>query len=233
MENEKTPAPAQSGLRQRTIAARFLLSVVVLAITFFLTAGTLGYWQAWVYMAIFFIPMGHSLRRALKTEPGFRERRLRRQRQERKQRPVLLLFSVIFLAAFLLPGLDRRWGWSRVPAWLSVAAGMLVLSACLLFLRVVRENPFLSPVIDVSPEQKVVASGPYAAVRHPMYAAVIPFYLFSPLALGSYWALIPAGLMPLIIVLRMFQEERLLSQELPGYRKYARRVKFRLIPGIW
>jgi len=114
-----------------------------------------------------------------------------------------------------------------------VAADLIALGGYLFFIRVVQENRFLSRVIAVVPGQRLVDTGPYARVRHPMYAAVMPLYCFSPLALGSFWALIPASLLPLIILLRIFNEERVLSQELAGYRKYARRVKYRLIPKIW
>jgi protein-S-isoprenylcysteine O-methyltransferase Ste14 len=114
-----------------------------------------------------------------------------------------------------------------------VGADIIVLAAYLRFVRVLRENRFLSRVVEVVPGQKVIDTGPYAKVRHPMYAAIIPLYLFSPLALGSFWALIPSFLLPLFIFFRIFNEEKVLSRELEGYRKYARHVKFRLIPGVW
>ena len=218
---------------KRMIAVRFLLVIVALSTMFFLTAGTLGYWQAWAYMAILLVPMALVLSHYLKRDPELLERRLRLKEKEKKSRAISLLSFPIFLAAFMLPGLDRRFGWSAVPAWMVVAADSVVLASYLLFVRVMHENRFLSRVVEVVPEQRLVDTGPYAVVRHPMYAAVIPLYLFSPLALGSFWALLPAVLVPLVIIARMLQEEKVLSRELAGYRKYARRVKYRLIPGVW
>ncbi len=233
MKNETTASAIDLGRLKRKVAARYLLCVFFLAAAFFLPAGTLDYWQAWVYMAVLLVPMAWVLLHYLKRDPELIERRMRTKERERKQRSIILLSLPIFLAAFLLPGFDRRFGWSAVPWWLVIAADIVVLTAYLLFVRVMRENRYLSRVVEVVPEQRVIDTGPYAVVRHPMYAAVIPLYLFNPLALGSFWALIPASLLPLIILLRIFNEERVLSQELAGYRKYARRVKYRLIPKVW
>ncbi len=233
MESNAVP-PAVDKVRLKKMAAgRYLLALIFLAAMFFLPAGTLDYWQAWVYIAVLLLPMAWALLHYLKKDPELLERRMRTKEKERKQRSIILLSLPIFLAAFLLPGFDRRYGWSAVPWWLVIAADAGVLAAYLLFLRVMRENRFLSRVVEVVPGQRVIDTGPYAVVRHPMYTAVIPLYLFSPLALGSFWALLPAALMPLLIMARIFSEERVLSRELPGYRKYARRVKYRLIPRVW
>jgi protein-S-isoprenylcysteine O-methyltransferase Ste14 len=221
------------GRLERMVAGHYLLAFILLAAFFFLPAGTLDYWQAWAYMAILLLPMAAVLLYYLKRDPELLERRMRRKEKEKKQRAFIRLSLPIFLATFLLPGFDRRFGWSAVPAWLVIAADIVVLAAYLFFVRVMHENRFLSRVVEVVPGQTLVDTGPYAKVRHPMYAAVIPMYVFSPIALGSFWALIPASLLPLIILLRIFNEEKVLSQELAGYRKYARRVKYRLIPKIW
>jgi protein-S-isoprenylcysteine O-methyltransferase Ste14 len=218
---------------KRMIVVRFLLAIVILSTMFFLTAGTPDYWQAWAYMALLLLPMALVLSYYLKRDPELLERRLRLKEKEKKPRAISLLSYPVFLAAFLMPGLDRRCGWSAVPAWLVVAADAVVLASYLLFIRVMHENRFLSRVVEVVPEQELVDTGPYAVVRHPMYAAVIPLYLFSPLALGSFWAILPAALVPLVIIARILQEEKLLSRKLAGYRRYARRVKYRLIPGVW
>jgi protein-S-isoprenylcysteine O-methyltransferase Ste14 len=132
-----------------------------------------------------------------------------------------------------LPGVDRRFSWSVVPPWLVIAADMIVLASYGLFFRVMRENRFLSRVVEVAQGQTVIRTGPYAVLRHPMYAAIIPLYFFSPLALGSYWALIPAAAIPLVLIARITNEEEVLSRELEGYTEYIRQVKYRLIPGIW
>jgi protein-S-isoprenylcysteine O-methyltransferase Ste14 len=228
------PAPAVNlGRLKRMIAVRFGLVVLILAAAFFLTAGTLNYWQAWIYMALLLIPMCLVESYFLKKDPELLERRLRLKEKEPEQKAIIKFSYPVFLVAFLLPGFDRRCGWSTVPVWMVIVADVIVLAAYGLFVLVMRENRFLSRVVEVDQKQKVVSTGPYAVVRHPMYAAIIPLYLFSPLALGSFWALIPAAFVPLIIIARILNEEKVLSRELSGYRKYARRVKYRLIPRVW
>jgi protein-S-isoprenylcysteine O-methyltransferase Ste14 len=233
MDNETTAMAMSLSRLKRIIAVRYLLVFFFLAAVFFLSAGTLDYWQAWAYMAILLLPMGLALLHYLKKDPELLERRMRTREKERKQMVILMLSIPFFLALYLLPGLDRRYGWSGVPAWLVIIAEIIVLACYLLFVRVMHENRFLSRVVEVDPKQKVVSTGPYAVVRHPMYAAVIPLYVFSPLALGSFWALVPAAFLPVFIIARIFNEEKILRTELAAYRKYARRVKFRLIPKIW
>jgi protein-S-isoprenylcysteine O-methyltransferase Ste14 len=233
MENEVTFSQERRSQLLNQVILRFGLAGPVMAAVFFLTAGTPDYWQAWTYMAVLLVPMCLVLAYLFKKEPALLERRLRLKEKEPEQRAIILCSYPVFLAAFLLPGLDRRLGWSTVPAWLVLAADVIVLVSYGLVFRVMRENRYLSRVVEVDQEQKVVSTGPYARVRHPMYAAIIPLYLFSPLALGSFWALIPAAFIPLLLIARMFHEEKLLSHKLAEYRKYARRVKFRLIPGVW
>jgi len=233
MENEVTSSLESRSSLLKKAALRFGLAGPVMAAVFFLPAGTLDYWQAWTYMAVLLVPMCFVLAYLLKNEPELLERRLRMKEKEPEQRALIFCSYPVFLAAFLLPGLDRRFGWSTVPAWPVLAADVIVLVSYGLVFRVMRENRYLSRVVEVDQEQKVVSTGPYARVRHPMYAAIIPLYLFSPLALGSFWAMIPAAFIPLLLIARMFHEEKLLSHKLAEYRKYARRVKFRLIPGVW
>jgi protein-S-isoprenylcysteine O-methyltransferase Ste14 len=211
----------------------FGLSALILAAMFFIAAGTLNYWQAWIYMAILLGPMCFVLVYFLKKNPEVLERRMRMKEKEPEQKKIIKWSYPLFLAAFLLPGFDRRFGWSAVPPWLAIAADVVVLAAYLLFVRVMRENRFLSRVVEVDQKQMVIRTGPYAVVRHPMYAAVMPMYVISPLALGSFWALIPAAAIPLILIARIFNEEKVLGKELDGYTEYTRQVKYRLLPGIW
>ncbi|TFG75658.1 MAG: isoprenylcysteine carboxylmethyltransferase family protein [Chrysiogenales bacterium] len=233
MDNEKITRSEGHGRLKRILAVRFGLAGPVLAALFFLPAGTLDYWQAWTYMALLLMPIFLVVVYFLKKDPELLERRMRMKEKEPAQKIIIKLSYLLFLAAFLLPGFDRRFGWSSVPAWLVLTADIIVLAGYGGFFRVMCENRFLSRVVEVEQQQKVIDTGPYALVRHPMYAAIIPLYLFSPLALGSFWAMIPAAFIPLVIIARIFNEEKVLSRELPGYRKYARRVKFRLIPGVW
>lgn len=231
---DANPVPGVDRARLKRMAARrFGLAGLVLAAMLFLPAGTLRYWQAWVFLAILFVPMFVVVACFLRKDPEVLERRMRMKEKEPAQKVILLCSYPFFLAAYLLPGLDRRWGWSAVPAWLVIAADAVVLAAYLLVARVMRENRFLSRTVGVDQGQEVVRSGPYAIVRHPMYAAVIPLYLAGPLALGSYWALIPAAAIPVVIVLRILDEEKVLCRELEGYGEYRRQVRYRLIPGVW
>ncbi len=233
MENEKPSRIENYGPLKKKVAVRFGLAGPMLAAMFFLPAGTLDYWQAWVYLAILLLPMCLVVAYFLKNEPELLERRMRLKEKEPEQKAIILLSYPFFLAAFLLPGFDRRFGWSAVPPRLVMAADVIVLVSYGFFFRVMRENRFLSRVVEVDRKQKVISTGPYAVVRHPMYAAVIPMYFFSPLALGSFWALVPAAFVPLILIARIFNEEKVLGRDLEGYTDYTRRVKYRLIPGIW
>lgn len=184
-------------------------------------------------MGVLLVPMCLVVAYFLNKDPELLERRLRMKEKETRQKAIILWSYPLFLAAFLLPGLDRRWGWSAVPAWLVIAADIVVLASYGLFFQVMRENRFLSRVVEVDRKQEVVRTGPYSVVRHPMYAAIIPLYFFSPLALGSYWALLPAAVIPIVIVVRILNEEKVLGENLEGYIEYTRQVKYRLLPGIW
>ncbi len=218
---------------KRRVAVRLALVPVVLGLVFFPPAGTFRFWQAWVYMAVLILPMTGFLGYFMKRDPELVDRRIRTREKERPQKIIIALSYPAFLAAFLLPGFDRRFGWSSVPAALSLAADLVVLAGYGLFLLVVLENRYASRVIEVEAGQRAITTGPYAVVRHPMYVANCLIYLASPLALGSYWALIPAIVTPLLMIPRILNEEKVLAEKLPGYSEYRRRVRYRLIPGVW
>jgi protein-S-isoprenylcysteine O-methyltransferase Ste14 len=200
---------------------------------FFLPAGTFAYWEAWAYLAILFIPMFFVLRYLLKNEPELLERRMRMREKEAKQKLIIKLSYLYFLLAFLLPGFDKRFEWSNVPVVLVIAADILVLLGYGMIFLVFRENRYASRIIEVEQEQKVISSGPYAIVRHPMYLGVSIMYIFSPLALGSYWAMIPSLLIIPLLVVRIRNEESVLVRELKGYQEYLQKTKYRFFPGIW
>jgi protein-S-isoprenylcysteine O-methyltransferase Ste14 len=153
--------------------------------------------------------------------------------RERTQKGVIGLSMIFLLAAFIVPGLDRRWGWSVMPWWVVVAADLLVLLGYAIIFRVFRENQFTSRTIQVEQGQQVISTGPYAAVRHPMYVGVLVFYLASPIALGSWWAFLPTLTFIPILVVRILNEEQVLERDLPGYREYKLKTRYRLLPGIW
>ena len=141
--------------------------------------------------------------------------------------------AVILLATFLLPGFDKRFGWSSVPVWLVIASDVVILLSYLLFALTLRENEYASRTVEVEQQQRVIKTGPYSFVRHPLYLASALIFGSSPLALGSYWALIPTSFYPALLVARIVNEEKVLLRELDGYAGYCKAVRYRLIPGIW
>lgn len=212
---------------------RIGLGFPLIAAIIMLPAGRWDYWQAWMYLATLFIPLVFVFAYLLKNDPALLERRLRTKEQEATQQKVVAASLVYFLVVFSLPGLDVRFGWSQVPPLVSVLGDALVLSGYLIFVWVLRVNSYLSRVVEVSQDQKVVSTGPYALVRHPMYAGISLLYLASPLALGSYWALLPALLILPLLAVRIQNEEQVLLRDLPGYAEYQQSVKYRLLPGVW
>ena len=209
---------------------------VVLALLLFVPAGTTRYWQAWVYLLIFF---GASLLTTvylLKNDPALLERRMHGgpiAEKEPTQKVIMLFTSAGFIAMIVVPALDHRFGWSTVPLYGVVVGDILIAVGFYCIFRVYRVNTFTSATIQVAEDQKVVSTGPYAIVRHPMYASASLYVLGTPLALGSLWGLVAvAGTLPFLIW-RLVDEQRLLARKLPGYAEYQKRVRYRLVPRIW
>jgi protein-S-isoprenylcysteine O-methyltransferase Ste14 len=213
--------------------ARFGAGVIVLGCLLFLPAGTFAFWQAWVYLGLLFVPAAIVGAVLLVRDPQLLERRMRRREKETAQKRIVAAASIVFIAVYLISGFDRRWGWSSVPPAVVLAADILILLGYLLFILTIRENRYASRAVAVEDSQVVISTGVYALVRHPMYVAITLMFGLSPLALGSYWALVPAVLVPVVLVLRINDEERLLRGSLAGYEKYCRKVKYRLVPFIW
>jgi protein-S-isoprenylcysteine O-methyltransferase Ste14 len=218
-----------------TISAilRLVIGIPMIGAMFFLPAGTFNYWQAWAWLATLFLPMGVSLVYLYKIDPKLLERRTRTNEMRPEQRRIILASAVYLLVIFLLPGFDVRYGWSNVPAWLCLAADGIVLGSYILYVLVLKTNTFASRVIEVEQGQQVITSGPYALVRHPMYLAMILMMTATPLALGSYWAMLPSILFILLLAARAKNEEELLLTELKGYREYTQKTRYRLFPGVW
>jgi protein-S-isoprenylcysteine O-methyltransferase Ste14 len=220
------------GLKKQVIL-RFIMAPIFLGLMLFLPAGTLYYWQAWIYCGVLLIPVSFVVFYFLKKDPELLERRMRMKEKEEKQKAIQILGIILFFIGFIIPGLDFRYHWSNVPVYLVIAANVMVLSGYILVFLVFRENSYASRIIEVEKDQKVITTGPYAIVRHPMYLGVLVMYLFTPLALGSYRAII--FFLPLIplLVSRLLNEEEVLLRELPGYKEYCQEMRYHLIPFIW
>jgi len=212
---------------------RFLSGIPVLGLVFFLPAGTLNYWEAWVYIVILFTPMFFVMLYLIKNDPALLERRMRTKEQASEQSLIIKISYVYFLVTYLLPGFDKRFGWSDSPLWFVLVAQLLVLLGYILVILVFKENSYASRTVGVDEDQRVIDTGPYAVVRHPMYVGVTALYVLSPLALGSIWGLIASVLFIPLIVARIVSEEKILARELTGYREYQQKVKYRLIPMVW
>ena len=212
---------------------KFLLGGVMIGALLFLPAWTVRYPNGWLFMALLLIPtaiMGVVL---LIKAPDLLEKRLSEKEKETAQKGVVALSGLMFLSAFILSALDFRFGWSVVPIWVVAIASVLFLAGYAMFAEVLRENAYLSRTIEVQEGQTVISSGLYGVVRHPMYLATLLMFLPMPLILGSFWALIPLAVYPVIIAVRILNEEKVLIEGLQGYEEYKTRVKYRLIPLIW
>jgi len=233
--NEESKLAGSVDLKALKKQAITRVSVVyfMMGLMFFLPAGTLNYWQGWAYLVTIAVPMIFFGIYLFKHNPKLLERRMRTKEKRKEQKLIIKLGIFPFLFAFLLPGFDKRFGWSDIPTGISILGIVMVLFGYLLTLYVFMTNHYASRVVEVEKEQKVISNGPYALVRHPMYSSIIIFYLFTPLALGSGWAIIPAAFILPVLIFRIKDEEKELLENLEGYREYTQKVKFRLIPGIW
>ncbi len=209
------------------------LGILIVGLMLFLPAGSLGYWQAWLFMGTLFLPFFVVVFYFLKHDPEFLVRRLKFKEKEAKEKSIIKIAQLLFLIAFLVPGIDYRLGWSHVPSWLVITADFVIFISYMFVFYVFKVNSYASRIVEVEKGQKLITAGPYSVIRHPMYAGIIPLYLCVPLALGSYFALIPIVPILIVIVLRIFDEEKVLLRDLKGYKEYTKRVKYRLIPYVW
>lgn len=213
--------------------AKFFCGFLLVGLLIFLPAGTLDFSKGWLLMGLLFGPMFVAGLVMLAKSPVFLEKRLDVKEKRSTQQGVVKLSGLMFIAGFVVAGLDFRFGWSQMPKAVTVAAAVLFLLAYLLYAEVMRENAYLSRTIKVEEGQTVVSTGLYGIVRHPMYMATLLLFLVMPLVLGSWWALIPFAFYPAIIISRLKDEEELLTRELAGYEEYKEKVKYRIIPFIW
>jgi len=215
---------------------RQLVFLVFITALLFAPAGTLDFWQAWLFLAVFvacMVPLGIYF---VRTDPALVERRMRAgpaAEQEPVQKVAIGIVCAALLAMLIVPGFDRRWHWSGVPAWLTVVADATIVASFVIFFYVMKQNSFAAATVRVERGQTVVSTGLYGVVRHPMYMGTLPLTIAMPLALGSWWALLPVIAIVPALVWRLIDEERVLRRDLPGYAAYCARVRYRLVPGIW
>ena len=213
--------------------AKFTCGLVMVALLIFLPAGTVNFSKGWLLMGLLFGPMLIAGFVMLFKSPEFLAKRLDVKEKQSTQKGVIAVSGLMFIAGFVVAGLDYQFGWSQMPAPVTVIASVLFLIAYALYAEVMRENAYLSRTIKVEEGQTVVDTGLYGIVRHPMYMASILLFLMMPIVLGSWYALIVFAVYPAVIVVRLKDEEELLTRELSGYAEYKKKVKYRIIPFIW
>ena len=226
-----------SAKRRASLLSGIVIRLVALAIIFglivFLPAGTIRYWPAWIYLAVLAVPMAGVMGYLLKNDPELLERRFHHREKETTQKAVVLVTTALFAAGFIVPAFDYRFGWSAVPAWAVATADALVMAGYGFVFLVFRENSYASRVVEIARGQRVISTGPYAVVRHPMYLGITVMYLATPVALGSWWGILPMLSLPVSLVVRLLNEETVMLRELSGYARYCSRIRYRLIPGVW
>ena len=212
---------------------KFLLGVLLVGLLIFLPAGTFEYIQGWILMVILFVPMFSAGIVMMIKNPGLLASRLDAKEKRGKQSIVVKLSGLMFLCGFIVAGLGMRFDWYMLPMPVSIIGATLFIIAYILYAEVLRENTYLSRTIEVQEGQKVIDTGLYGIVRHPMYSATLLLFLSMPIVLGSVWSFLIFMVYPFIIAARLKDEEKFLEEELEGYREYKEKVKYRLIPFIW
>lgn len=212
---------------------KFFLGVILVGLLIFLPAGTVDYFGGWLFMGVLFVPMFCAGIVMMIKNPELLKKRLGAKEKQKEQSAVIKLSGLVFIAGFVLCGLEVRFGWYKLPLWVTILGTVIFLFAYILYAEVLRENTYLSRTIEVQKDQKVIDSGLYGIVRHPMYMAVVLLFLSIPLVLGSLYAFIIFFAFPFILAKRIKHEEEFLEKELNGYKDYKNKVKFRLIPYIW
>jgi protein-S-isoprenylcysteine O-methyltransferase Ste14 len=230
-----TRARTMSALNIKALAG-FLQLFIILALLIFAPAWTLDYWQAWIFLGVFFGSALAITIYLMRNDPKLLERRVNARlgaEKEKSQRIIQGFAMAAFISIFLVSVLDHRFGWSTVPAYVSVLGDILVVLGFLFVFLVFKENTFASGTIEVGAEQRVVATGPYALVRHPMYIGALVMLIGVPLALGSLWGMLAIVPMTVVLVARLLDEEEFLAKNLAGYSEYENKVRYRLLPLIW
>lgn len=212
---------------------KYIFGLIIVGLLLFLPAGTFKYFNGWLFIALLFIPIFILGVVLYFKSPQLLEKRLNSKEKETTQKGVVAVAGLLFIVGFVVAGLDYRFTWSFVPSWAVILASVILIVSYLLYAEVMRENVYLSRTIEVQKNQKIIDTGLYGIVRHPMYAVTILLFLSIPVVLGSLWAILCFLPYIAVIVVRIKNEEKVLSNELQGYEEYKTRVKYRLFPFVW
>ena len=212
---------------------KFILGVVMIVLLLFLPAGTFWFWNAWLLMGLLFIPMFIAGIILWLKNPDLLKKRLDAKEKEGEQKKVIGMSAIIFILGFLLAGLDFRNGWTNMPLWIVISAAVIFIISYILYAEVLRENTYLSRTIEVQENQKVIDTGLYGIVRHPMYFSTTLLFLSFPIILGSWISFAIFCFFPFLLVKRIKNEEQVLEKGLEGYKEYKQKVKYRMIPFVW
>ena len=211
----------------------YLFSLFLVGLLIFFPAGSMKFWNGWLFIGALFIPMFCILIYLLVKDPDLLAKRMKTKEKEKTQKTYLILSIIVCLITFIMPGLDFRFNWSNVPLSVVLISTFIMMSGYLMFFIVMKQNTYASRVIEIQDEQKLIDTGLYSFVRHPMYLGAIILYGFAPLVLGSFYALIPMVFIPILLIIRIKNEEKVLVNGLKGYDEYMKRVKYRHFPFIW
>ncbi len=215
------------------VLGRFFFGLAFIIALIFIPAGTLRYYNGWLFLAGLFIPMAIILIYLIRKDPELLEKRINLREKEQEQKKYVKLSILLYIAAYIIPGLDFRFGWSHVEDWIVWVSLLVMISGYGMFVAVMLQNRYASRVIEIQHGQKLIDSGLYSVVRHPMYLAATILYMSSSLVLGSYYTLIPMSILPFLLGYRIVNEEKVLAGGLPGYEEYLKKVRYRMVPLVW
>jgi protein-S-isoprenylcysteine O-methyltransferase Ste14 len=215
------------------VVITYTLAFLFVFFLLFLPAGTLKFWNAWIFISVLFLMMLFVMIYLLIKDPELLQKRIKTKEKEKTQKIYLILSIIDFMIAFIIPGLDFKYHWSSVPLWLVIVATVTMVSGYIMFFMVMKQNSYASRVIEIQENQKVIDSGLYSIVRHPLYLSASILYCSVPFMLGSIYAIIPMIFVPLLLIIRILNEEKVLKKELNGYEEYMKKVRFRFIPFVW
>ncbi len=232
MNSDKTSVKSKWTLLKKVLL-RYVIAFIFIGLLIFIPAGTLKFIKGWIFIAGLIVPMTFTLIYLMVKDPELLEKRIQLKEKDNTQKKYINLSILLYIITYIIPGLDYRFHWSIVPSWLVIISFVVMILGYVMFITVMLQNRYASRIIEIQDEQKLIDSGLYRIVRHPMYLSAIILYMASTLVLGSYFTLIPMLFLPFLLAYRIKDEEKVLMEGLPGYNEYTKKVKYRLIPFIW